>query len=145
MNIETGNRIVGDLADSKQTARDVFEALHRTRFGSFCNAVFYFTQFTRKPQIYSLNGKAITGYEIKGRNIGAVVKNTVMKLVSLVTGKNYHETWNYVVRFPVGSRVEVEILETLCKSKTCNRNYTNATLEAQGLNHFDLIMINYAK
>jgi len=145
MKNETHNRNIGDLADAKETAQAVYDALHRTRFGSFCNSVFYLTQFTLEPQAYSLNGEDIAGYEIKGRNIGVVVKNIALSLFSLVTGKTHEETWNYKLRFPVGGRVEVEILETICKSKTCNRNYTNATLEAQGIDHYDLVMLDYAR
>lgn len=98
-----------------------------------------------EPRAYSMNGEDIAGYEIKGRNIVVVVKNIFMSLFSLVTGEQYEETWNYKLRFPVGGRVEVEILETVCKSKTCNRNYTNATLEAQGIEYFDLVMMDYAR
>lgn len=145
MSNEIGTRSIGDLADSKETAQAVYEALHRTRFGSFCNTVFFLTQFTLKPRTYCMNGEGITGYEIKGRNLGAVAKDSLLNLLSLITGKQYSETWNYKLRFPVGGRVEVEILETLCKSKTCNRNYTNATLEAQGIDYFDLVMMDYAR
>ena len=145
MNRKTQTRNIGDLADSKRTAQAVYDALHSKRFGSFCNSVFFFTQITQEPQVYRTNDKEIAGYEIKGKNIGAVVKSIFMRLLSIVTGEKYEESWNYKLRFPVGGRVEVEILETLCKSKTCNRNYTNATLEDQGINHFDLVMMDYAR
>ncbi len=145
MNKETHIRNIGDLADAKETAQVVYAALHSTRFESFCNSIFSFTQFTLKPQAYRLNGEDITGYEIKGRSIAAVATNIIMRLISLITGKEYEETWNYKLRFPVGGRVEVEILETVCKSKTCNRKYTKATLKAQGIDHFDLIMMDYAR
>jgi hypothetical protein len=145
MNNQDYIRTIGDLADAKQTAHSVYAALHRTRFGSFCNSVFSLTQFTLEPQAYSLNGEDITGYEIKGRSIAGVAKNIVMRLFSLIAGKKHAETWNYKLRFPVGGRVEVEILETFCKSRTCNRNYTNATLEKLGIDHFDLFMMDYAR
>jgi hypothetical protein len=145
MNNETYSRNIGDLADAKETAQAVYDALHKTRFGSFCNSVFSLTQFTLEPQPYNMNGEDITGYEIKGRSIAAVVENIAMTLFSLLTSKKYQATWNYKLRFPVGGRVEVEILETMCKSKTCNRNYTNDTLEALGIDHFDLIMMDYAR
>ena len=145
MKNDTRTRNIGDLADAKETAQAVYDALLSTRFGSFCNSVFYLTQFTLEPQAYRMNGDDIAGYEIKGRNIGVVVMNIVLSLFSLFTGKTREETWNYKLRFPVGGRVEVEILETICKSKTCNRNYTNATLEAQGIDHYDLVMLDYAR
>ena len=145
MNNETHTRNIGDLTDAKDTAQAVYDALHRTRFESFCNSVFYLTQFTLGPQAYSVNDEDIAGYEIKGRNVAGVVKSKVISLFSPVTGNQYEETWNYKLRFPVGGRVEVEILETICKSKTCNRNYTNAILEALGIDHFDLVMMNYAR
>lgn len=145
MNKETYIRNIGDLADAKQTAQAVYDALHSTRFGSFCNSVFSITQFTLEPQAYCMNGDDITGYEIKGRSIASVAKNIVLSLFSRITGKKYEQTWNYKLRFPVGGRVEVEIQETLCKSKTCNRKYTKATLEAQGIDHFDLVMMDYAR
>ena len=138
-------RTIGDLTDAEETAQAVYAALHGSRFGSFCNSVFSLTQFTLEPRTYRMNGDDITGYEIKGRSIAGVAKHTVMSLFSRLTGIAYDETWNYKLRFPVGGRVEVEILETICKSKTCNRIYTNATLEAQGIDHFDLIMMDYAR
>lgn len=144
MSNEIGTRRIGDLADSKQTAQAVYSALHRTRFDSFCNTVFFLTQFTQEPIEYSMNGVDAAGYEIKGRNLSAVVKDSVLKLISILSGREYQETWNYKLRFPVGGRVEVEILETLCKSKTCNRNFTNATLKTMGVAYFDLVMMDYA-
>ena len=144
MSNEIGTRSIGDLADSKQTAQAVYDALHHTRFDSFCNTVFFLTQFTQEPREYRLNGEDSAGYEITGRNLSAVVKDSILKLYSILIGNEYEETWNYKLRFPIGGRVEVEILETLCKSKTCNRNFTNATLDTMGVAYFDLVMMDYA-